>query len=507
MNIDWQEFEELNPRDIVSRMNSSDISTNRKNVLEYSVQLDEIVRRDMIKRCHSLEVRFMKMVPKFKCMVVELHQACSIRFAHLEERNSSPLQGIDKLAIGFNGGEMIKKGKTKDGVKEQVLESIKKMQDLYKILEDDALDNELIVDSVLRHHSTIFDEICWHHNIRNLFYSKLSRSLETWTRLVRRLRHRLKRELNVSRVNEFEYKDFLENFDAYPLDDEVKKSILVDIEDYTKKIGQILEVDFLKRKDDILSIMSLYAEYIDVKNEILLSVMKYPAYLCTRQNAYRSDPDAVGAIVSRSVEKISEILYKYDNEHNFMNFVHSYCQNAISQSRLESKIVVNNMEMENKRRAIYQALNEVQDVEFSVDYVELAKRVMEIDPKAVFEPKALENFINGSLITSLDTGSYNSDKPLVDELEALTGGLFDSEGPGDNELMTEELVSTIMEAIELLPDVQQKIMSTYLWGDTEEQKITNIATKNGLSYDQTRGIIDKSKKRVVGHVKEAMGIE
>lgn len=501
MNIDWSDFESLSAEEIVSNYNADELS-NRKHFLEYSVQLDDIVRRDMIKRCHALEAKFMKLVPAFDCMISDLHDACATRFARLKDKGTSPLQGIDKLAIGFNSGEMIKKGRAAASLKKTIFDSIVKMQELYELMSRDDIGNELLIESVCINHNTMFNDICWHHNIRGLFYARLSRNLNTWNKLVRRLSHRIKKAKNVSRINEYEYKDFLENFDAYDLDPETKSTIIREIGDYAKNIGDCLEVDFFERKSDVMGIMSLYSEYVDVKNEILLSVMKYPAYLCSRQKHYLST-ELVSSVVSRSIEQISKIIYKYDNEHNFMNFVHGYCQNAISQARLESKMVVNNMELENKRKAIYSALKEVEDFDGNIDFKVLAEKVSELDPKAVFDPKALESYINGAHVKSLDSSAM-SDDFYHDE---PNDGLFDEDTSVENELMSEEFVEFIQEALEILPDVQRDILSTHLWGDTEEQKLVNIAKEHQLTYDQTRGVLDKARKRVALYVKEKLDID
>ncbi|GAA5138380.1 hypothetical protein [Thalassotalea piscium] len=453
------------------------------------LELDELSRRELIKHIHLLESTFLEQLPFFTNMMAKV-------YAHTSKiDSSSKLASLSKIAKSCNfdsGFDTDLEGK--EQTKKDVItfnQTIEFLLNKNSPFEQSELELKLL---------KIFRSINWSGQIRLVIYAELTKALDCWDIIRKRLNRLLKEKSASYRVNKFEYLNFLSDIERYPLPEQDKDQILKSVDNEAIKLNDYFGISLTENFELISQVLGVYSKYAIAKKAVLLSVNKYIIHV-SRNNGFTPRSDDEFEIVNSAMADISSVLYRYKTEKDFIPFVHTWTLSALVKYKTSKKFIRAPMQIEQKRGLIYNAYHSVaRDKKLEhqqsdiLDIKAIALKLKQLDPSSQLSEADILLYLRtedvGSLSQINDEGDevWNSCDLTTDN--SLYGKNFFTERP-DVASSISKKYDHIMKAIEGLNEIDRTIIKLKINQDDKEHTIKDIAKLTNLSYDQTRRRLEK----------------
>ena len=454
---------------------------------------DEKGRRELIRKLHKIERRMLAaavlITPLTNTFITTLEESVANWEGHRK--------GIEGMARGFEDGKRFTRTNNNKGeVIESLYVAFKEILNVYHRPKSTPIDERNDAELF----KTLFTNVVWEVKVRDKFYNFFSRALPHWEKVRKRINGRL-RVANGDRINRFEYKSFLAAMDRYPLQDDVKAKILEYVEEPIQEISRHLQMDFNQNADRIMKVMSLYEEYIKLRNDIMKTIMRIPAkHFSSGVNitSLSTEEFNIGMqeVINLAFAKIAPNLFRYNGINNLSTFVHPYCEAALSEWKTSKKMVRVAGQFELRRRVVFEILNK-----HGNDYHAALKEINEVSP-VEFDMHTLMSLsasgnvlsVEHDFVSDRDEGEDNSLKRILPSGATLEDTILD-----------EAKQDLVLDAIETLPEIERQIIMLQMTRDKQLFKTQSIAETLDITYDQARSYKKKAETKLALYVRKHAG--
>jgi RNA polymerase sigma factor (sigma-70 family) len=438
-----------------------------------NIEINNIKRKQQIRLCFNLECDLFEIAIEIPTIFDDVLASCE----NFLKKNT--LVGIGKIITQIHGEN-----------EKDLLTELHNYVSLANEKNQKPNDHE-----VKKSFNKLTKEINWAPNIRELFEQRLARTLPAYKNIKRIINRSIKEfSDNQNRINKFIYKTFLFNYDSYPLNEDNKKIIIDRCQTDINTIESILELNFLKNIETVISSLELLDEYTKNKNEIIMSINRYIMSVCYN-NKIRDEDDII-EITNEVIIDLSRNLYKFKIELSFINFIHQYIINSISALSTRKKIVRCPLHIEQRRKPIYAAYHEYCQLypNKEIDYEIVAdiynsnsnsKRLKVDDIRTYIETEKIKSF------SDMQTDGKET-KPLNFTSIAHESLIYNSPEEINK---TSKDYENIFKVMERLSDMDKRIIKMKFL-ESEDFTIQEIASAHNVSYDQCRRKIENFMKTI-----------